>query len=395
MNIIIIGAGPSGMMCAIKAKNENNNVTIIEKNDKAGKKLLLTGSGRCNYANEIINSDCYFTENSDLIENIINPGEVDLMHAAIESIGIYPDIINGYYYPYSHNSASVNNLLIEKCKSKGINFIFNEEVNDIKKNSTGFKINNKYECEKLVIACGGKSYAKTGSDGSLYPNLENLGIKFTKMYPCLTQIKTDSIKELSGVRLNAKVSLFDNDKLISFETGELQFIDYGISGICVFNLSGYVKGNSNLTIKINFLPFTDDADEFIEERMKLLEHINLINAFESIINYKVLKYIFKKTGISETARYKSLTENEKKLFKEYLTSFTLKVYGTNDYDKAQVTMGGVPLTDINISTMESNNVKNLYLIGEILDLTGKCGGYNLMQCFITGLIAGRNINDKD
>ena len=395
MNIIIIGAGPSGMMCAIKAKNENNNVTIIEKNDKAGKKLLLTGSGRCNYANEIINSDCYFTKNSDVIENIINPGEIDLMHRKLESIGIYPDIINGYYYPYSHNSASVNNLLFEKCKSLGINFIFNEEVNDIKKNSTGFKINNKYECEKLVIACGGKSYAKTGSDGSLYPNLENLGIKFTKMYPCLTQIKTDIIKELSGVRLNAKVSLFDNDKLISCETGELQFIDYGVSGICVFNLSGYVKGNSNLTIKINFLPFTDDADEFIEERMKLLENINLINAFESIINYKVLKYIFKKTGISETARYKNLTENEKKLFKEYLTSFTLKVYGTNDYDKAQVTMGGVPLTDINVSTMESNNVKNLYLIGEILDLTGKCGGYNLMQCFITGLIAGRNINDKD
>ena len=395
MNIIIIGAGPSGMMCAIKAKNENNNVTIIEKNDKAGKKLLLTGSGRCNYANEVVNETYYFTENRNLVTNIINPGEIDLMHRKLESIGIYPDIINGYYYPYSHNSASVNNLLIEKCKSKGINFIFNEEVNDIKKNSTGFKINNKYECEKLVIACGGKSYAKTGSDGSLYPNLENLGIKFTKMYPCLTQIKTDIIKELSGVRLNAKVSLFDNDKLISFETGELQFIDYGVSGICVFNLSGYVKGNSNLTIKINFLPFTDDADEFIEERMKLLENINLINAFESIINYKVLKYIFKKTGISETARYKSLTENEKKLFKEYLTSFTLKVYGTNDYDKAQVTMGGVPLTDINISTMESNNVKNLYLIGEILDLTGKCGGYNLMQCFITGLIAGRNINDKD
>ena len=395
MNIIIIGAGPSGMMCAIKAKNKNNNVTIIEKNDKAGKKLLLTGSGRCNYANEVVNETYYFTENRNLVTNIINSKEINLMHAAIESIGIYPDIINGYYYPYSHNSASVNNLLIEKCKSKGINFIFNEEVNDIKKNSTGFKINNKYECEKLVIACGGKSYAKTGSDGSLYPNLENLGIKFTKMYPCLTQIKTDIIKELSGVRLNAKVSLFDNDKLISCETGELQFIDYGVSGICVFNLSGYVKGNSNLTIKINFLPFTDDADEFIEERMKLLENINLINAFESIINYKVLKYIFKKTGISETARYKSLTENEKKLFKEYLTSFTLKVYGTNDYDKAQVTMGGVPLTDINISTMESNNVKNLYLIGEILDLTGKCGGYNLMQCFITGLIAGRNINDKD
>ena len=394
MNIIIIGAGPSGMMCAIKAKNEDNNVTIIEKNDKAGKKLLLTGSGRCNYANEVVNETYYFTENRNLVTNIINSKEINLMHAAIESIGIFPDIINGYYYPYSHNSASVNNLLFEKCKSLGINFIFNEEVNDIKKNSTGFKINNKYECEKLVIACGGKSYAKTGSDGSLYPNLENLGIKFTKMYPCLTQIKTDIIKELSGVRLNAKVSLFDNDKLISCETGELQFIDYGVSGICVFNLSGYVKGNSNLTIKINFLPFTDDADEFIEERMKLLENINLINAFESIINYKVLKYIFKKTGISETARYKNLTENEKKLFKEYLTSFTLKVYGTNDYDKAQVTMGGVPLTDINISTMESNIVKNLYLIGEILDLTGKCGGYNLMQCFITGLIAGRNINDK-
>ena len=187
--------------------------------------------------------------------------------------------------------------------------------------------------------------------------------------------------------------LLKNNKLLSCETGELQFTNYGISGICVFNLSGYVKDNSNLTIKINFLPFAEKT--FIENRMKLLENLSLINAFESIINYKVLKYIFKKTNISETARYKSLTENEKKLFKEYLTSFTLKVYGTNDYDKAQVTMGGIPLTDINISTMESNTIKNLYFIGEILDLTGKCGGYNLMQCFITGLIAGRNINDKN
>lgn len=395
MNIIIIGAGPSGMMCAIKAKNGNNNVTIIEKNDKAGKKLLLTGSGRCNYANEIINSGCYFTENSDLIENIINPGEIDLMHRKLESIGIYPDIINGYYYPYSHNSASVNNLLFEKCKSLGINFIFNEEVNDIKKSNIGFKINNKYECDKLVIACGGKSYPKTGSDGGIYPNLKNLGIKFTKMYPCLTQIKTNPIKELSGIRLNVKVSLFENNKLISCETGELQFIGYGVSGICVFNLSGYVKDISNLTIKVNFMPFTDNASEFIEKRMKLLEDLNLINAFESIINYKVLKYILKKINISETARYKSLTENEKKLLRESLTSFTLKVLGTNDYDKAQVTMGGVPLTDINISTMQSNTINDLYLIGEVLDLTGKCGGYNLMQCFITGLIAGRNINDKN
>ena len=284
MNIIIIGAGPSGMMCAIKAKNGNNNVTIIEKNDKVGKKLLLTGSGRCNYANEIINSDCYFTENSDLIENIINPREIDLMHRKLESIGIYPDIINGYYYPYSHNSASVNNLLFEKCKSLGINFIFNEEVNDIKKSSIGFKINNKYECDKLVIACGGKSYPKTGSDGGLYLILKKLGINFTEMYPCLTQIKTDSIKELSGVRLNAKVSLFKNNKLLSCETGELQFTNYGISGICVFNLSGYVKDNSNLTIKINFLPFAEES--FIENRMKLLENLSLINTFESIINYK-------------------------------------------------------------------------------------------------------------
>lgn len=395
MNIIIIGAGPSGMMCALKAKNENNVVTIIEKNDKAGKKLLLTGSGRCNYANEIINDDCYFTNNSELANNIINSHEIRLMHNELESIGIYPNIINGYFYPYSNNSASVNNLLFEKCKSLGINFIFNEEVNDIKKSNIGFKINNKYECDKLVIACGGKSYPKTGSDGGIYPNLKNLGIKFTKMYPCLTQIKTNPIKELSGIRLNVKVSLFENNKLISCETGELQFIGYGVSGICVFNLSGYVKDISNLTIKVNFMPFTDNASEFIEKRMKLLEDLNLINAFESIINYKVLKYILKKINISETARYKSLTENEKKLLRESLTSFTLKVLGTNDYDKAQVTMGGVPLTDINISTMQSNTINDLYLIGEVLDLTGKCGGYNLMQCFITGLIAGRNINDKN
>ncbi len=394
MNIIIIGAGPSGMMCAISAKNEGNNVTIIERNDKAGKKLLLTGSGRCNYANENDDLNSYYSENMELISNIINTEHKSIMHNELECTGLYPDIINGYYYPYSHNSASVNNLLIERCKSKGVNFIFNEQVIDIKKNGNGFIINNKYKCDKLVIACGGKSYPKTGSDGSIYESLQNLNINFTKLYPCLTQIKTQAIKELSGIRQNASVSLFDNEKFISCETGELQFTDYGVSGICVLNLSGYVKDNTNLKIKINFLPFISDTKNFIEQRMKLLEGFNLINAFESIINYKILKYILKKIGISETARYKSLTENEKNLFIESLTSFTLNVFGTNDYDKAQVTMGGVPLGDINTLTMESKIVNNLYLIGEIIDLTGKCGGYNLTECFITGIIAGREINDK-
>lgn len=390
MDIIIIGAGPSGMMCAINAKNENNKVIVIEKNDKPGKKLLLTGSGRCNYANENFEESFYFSENMDAIKNIINEKNKNKMFSSLEKIGIYPDIINGYYYPYSHNSSSVNNLLYEKCNNKGIKFIFNEEVIDIKKIDNKYIINDKYKCDKLVIASGGKSYPKTGSDGKLYSLIKRFGHSVTNLYPCLTQIKTNPIKELSGVRLNASVSLYDNDKLLAKEKGELQFIDYGVSGICIFNLSCYVK-KDNLTLKINFLPETNN---FFEERFNKLPELSLINSLESIVNYKVLKYIFKKTKINENARFKSLTENEKNLLKDSLTSFTLNVLGTNDYDKAQVTMGGISLLEINLDTMESKLTNNLYLIGEIIDLTGKCGGYNLMECFITGLISGKDINDK-
>ena len=168
MDIIIIGAGPSGMMCAINAKNKNKNVTIIDRNDKVGKKLLLTGSGRCNYFNENFSEKYYYSDDENLINEIINEDNKDkTLKTLYENVGIYPINVNGYYYPYSFSASSFCNLLYKKCLSLGVKFILNEKVEKIKKDKK-FIVNDKYTCDKLVIACGGKSFPKTGSDGSIY-----------------------------------------------------------------------------------------------------------------------------------------------------------------------------------------------------------------------------------
>ena len=398
MDIIIIGAGPSGMMCAINAKNKNNNVTIIDRNDKVGKKLLLTGSGRCNYFNENFSEKYYYSDDENLIKEIINEDNKDkTLKVIYENVGIYPINVNGYYYPYSFSASSFCNLLYKKCLSLGVKFILNEKVEKIKKDNK-FIVNDKYTCDKLVIACGGKSFPKTGSDESIYNIISLLGHHVTNLYPHLVQLKTNSIKELSGVKNHAKVSLYENDKLIKTEEGELQFVDYGLSGICIFQLSGIVaKGldtHKSEKIKIDFLPFVNDYDSFVNNRANMLKDLSIINMFESIINYKILKYILKELKISEEKRYIDLSQNEKSILKKYLTSFEMNVYDVNGFDKAQVTMGGVLLKEINTNTMMSKLIDGLYFTGEVIDLTGDCGGYNLFMCFITGFLAGSDINDK-
>ena len=380
--IIIVGAGAAGMLAAIHAKSKDNQVILIERNTNCGKKILITGNGKCNYLNDDFNISHYRSDNLEFLENIITEENKNLIISEFKKIGIEPKIKNGYYYPMSNTSVSIQNALLLTLKQKGIEIITNTTITDIKKINNKFILNDKFTCDKLIIAAGSSACPKCGTDGTIYDALKPLGLKIKKPLPALVQLKSEGkfLKEWAGIRCDCELSLFENDKLIKKSIGEVQLTDYGISGICTFQLSsdcirGLDSGKKEV-IKMNFLPDIKDFDTFYLNRVKLLKGRNDIELFEGLINYKLLYVLFK----------------HNKNIKEALTSFSLEITGYNGFDKAQVASGGIKLTEIN-DNFECKNIKDLYIIGEILDVDGDCGGYNLAFAFLSGIIAGESIKN--
>ena len=380
--IIIVGAGAAGMLAAIHAKTKDNQVILIERNTNCGKKILITGNGKCNYLNDDFNISHYRSDNLEFLENIITEENKKLLISEFKKIGIEPKIKNGYYYPMSNTSISIQNALLLTLKQKGIEIITNTTITDIKKINNKFILNDKFTCDKLIIAAGSSACPKCGTDGTIYDALKPLGLKIKKPLPALVQLKSEGkfLKEWAGIRCDCELSLYENDKLIKKSIGEVQLTDYGISGICTFQLSsdcirGLDSGKKEV-IKMNFLPDIKDFDTFYLNRVKLLKGRNDIELFEGLINYKLLYVLFK----------------HNKNIKEALTSFSLEITGYNGFDKAQVASGGIKLTEIN-DNFECKNIKDLYIIGETLDVDGDCGGYNLAFAFLSGIIAGESIKN--
>ena len=380
--IIIVGAGAAGMLAAIHAKTKDNQVILIERNTNCGKKILITGNGKCNYLNDDFNISHYRSDNLEFLENIITEENKKLLISEFKKIGIEPKIKNGYYYPMSNTSISIQNALLLTLKQKGIEIITNTTITDIKKINNKFILNDKFTCDKLIIAAGSSACPKCGTDGTIYDALKPLGLKIKKPLPALVQLKSEGkfLKEWAGIRCDCELSLYENDKLIKKSIGEVQLTDYGISGICTFQLSsdcirGLDSGKKEV-IKINFLPDIKDFDTFYLNRVKLLKGRNDIELFEGLINYKLLYVLFK----------------HNKNIKEALTSFSLEITGYNGFDKAQVASGGIKLTEIN-DNFECKNIKDLYIVGEALDVDGDCGGYNLAFAFLSGIIAGESIKN--
>lgn len=394
MRTVVVGGGASGLIAALKA-SENSEVIILEKNDKLGKKLLLTGNGHCNYWNKEIDTTKYESDSLELLKNILTEDNINKVYKYLYTLGIYPREKDGYIYPYSNQAYSFREVLEQNIIKKKIKVIYNAKVSNIKKENNKFIItynNENITSDKLIISAGSKSYSKTGSSGDLYPILENLGHKINPLYPALTSLKCDSdfTKIWSGIRTDAKVSIYVNDKLKKEEVGEVQLTDYGISGVCVFNLSSIASSHigENVKVVINFLPNITDFEDFLYKRSKDLPNATMEEMFESIFSYKLNDIFFHNAHINSKAYYKSLTTSEINKLKEIMTNLKLNITGTGDFEKAQVCKGGVSLMDINPLTMESKVISNLYITGEILDVNGICGGYNLAFAFITGYIAG-------
>lgn len=394
--VAIVGGGASGMIAAIKA-SENNEVILLESNDKCGKKLLLTGNGKCNYWNDNIICDNYYTDNYEMLETILkNKDEVlDYLY----KLGLYPKVKNGYYYPYSSQASSVREILENELIRRNVKVLYNSKVIKINKTDK-FNIyleDDVINADKVIIATGSKAASKTGSDGAGYEFAKSFGHHINPVLPALAKLCANDwyFRDWNGVRQDARVTLFINNEESVSDEGELQMTQDGISGICTFNISSVaskaLNDQKSVSVKINFVPFLKEKFyDFFSKRNEEINGQNISELLESILNYKLISIILKRCDIYPDAYWKSLTTKEKELLCQMVEAFDLKITHINDYEKAQVCTGGIPLKEVK-NNMESTLADGLYIVGELLDVDGRCGGFNLAFVFITGFIAGSDI----
>ena len=399
MKVVIIGGGVAGLVSAINLARKGIEVTILERNNKCGKKILLTGNGRCNFWNKNQNPNCYYASDKELFKELFN-AKKDLVLDFVNSIGIIPKEINGYYYPYSNQAQSFYNSLLKMASNLKVNIKTDIMVSKIVKKNKFLLTTNKglIETDKVIIATGGKTYSKTGSDGNGYDLVKSLNHKVNTVLPSLTKlIGKDNFKDLKGVRSEVILTLYEDNKEVKKEHGELIFTDNGISGICVFNLSGIAsRGLNNKRsekIFINFVPWFNgnhkDLIKWLDNRSQELKGYSLCEILEGFLNYKIVNYMLKTLHIDVNTKWEKAPKEK---VVELLMSFPFWVVKTGGFEEAQVTTGGVPIEEVNIKTMESLKTKGLYLVGEILDVDGICGGYNIGFAIMTGLTVGSDIN---
>ena len=397
--VVIVGGGVSGMMAAILAST-NHSVTILEANDKCGKKILLTGNGKCNYWNQDINIKNYHSSDIELAKKIITLENQNEVLDLLTKIGIYPKIKNGYYYPYSNQASSVRNLLLLELERRKVNIIYDFKVEEIIRKESGFLVkSNSREvyADQVILSTGSKACPKTGSDGSGYLLAESLGHTIHTISPALVQLigRDTCFKEWNGVRCESSVSLYVEEHKIEEDTGEIQLTDYGISGIVTFNISGsvshYLANNKRVEVKINFVPWLEDTFyDFFTNRNKLIPNHTIEELLESIIPYKLLYILVSKAGIKSNCHYKSLTWKEKNDLINNLSDLTLEVRDTKEIFKSQVVTGGIPISRVK-DTLEDKEYKGLYYTGEILDVDGICGGFNLGFAWLSSIVVSEDI----
>ena len=390
MKVVIIGAGAAGLMAAITAAECGHKVTVIEHENKPGKKINITGNGKCNITNSALTPDKYYG-NKDFINNVIDKFNYKDTLKFFENMGVYCYEKNGFYYPLSNQAVTVTNALYNEALSLGVTIKTNNKVKSVTKKDDGFLLDIGIDlfCDKLIIATGGMAAPKTGSDGSGYELAKALGHTIVKPCPALTALVCDEkLKKASGVRVKAKVQI--KDKNIK-DLGELQITDYGISGIPVFNISRCVNEKENVII--DFAPdYTYDEVKILLKRiLKRRDKMPVLTALNGLFNEKLaavfLKEIKQQSNVKCTDVIDKIT-----MLCDIIKSFEVTVKRKKGFDFSQVTSGGVNTSEINKDTMESLICSNLYFAGEIIDVDGRCGGYNLQFAWSSGYIAGESIS---
>ena len=414
-NIAIIGGGACGMAAAISAAREGACVTIYERNDRLGKKILATGNGKCNLGNECLSIEDYHSDNLTLVGQCLEQFGTRETVDFFRSLGLMIKDRNGYLYPKSEQASSVLDVLRMAVERYGVKVVYEAKVNSLKKRKDGrFEVDwegqkgeSKCAYDHVILACGSKAAPKTGSDGSGHKLAKQMGLTVTEVVPALVQLhcREEYCKAIAGVRAEAQIHIRDGRQSIVKEQGELQLTEYGISGIPVFQLSGQVnlllraQKGKELTAEIDFLPELSKADwkRFVEERMAEIpkRKCETVESFFTGMLHKKLMLLFMKLAglktntLAEDAGKEQLLE----VFR-LCREFTLHITGSNSYENAQICAGGVSMKEVSAS-LEALTVQGLYLAGEVLNVDGRCGGYNLQWAWTSGCLAGRAAAGKD
>lgn len=389
-DLIIIGGGPCGITASIMAKDLGIDVALIEGTDRIGKKLLTTGNGRCNITNSEIKYLRYHSDNNLFFKSTLDNFTLEDTINYFNSLGIYLTTLEeGKMYPMSLQASSVLDILRMNLEDKSIPIYVNTKITSINIDKS-FKIqaeNGDIFTSKYVLLCtGGKSYSKTGSDGSGYKLAKALGHNIISPSPGLVQLKLqyNKLKALSGVKFDGTASILVDGTLRREETGEILFTDYGISGPPILQLSRIaskgVLNNKKVSLKVDMMDkfSKDDLINFLENHFAIFSYRSISENLIGIIHKKLIPIVLKEVGIEDIhgATYNISYDLRYKLY-DLLKNWTFSVSGTNSFDNAQVTLGGVNTTEVDDITLESKLVPKLYFGGEILDVDGDCGGFNL------------------
>lgn len=401
MKIAIIGGGAAGLSCAIVAAKKAGagkvDIVIYESKDRVGKKILATGNGRCNMLNIYAGADDY--SSPSFVRDILSAYGAESTRRFFEELGLYTRCDEeGRVYPLSNQATSVLDVLRFECEHLKVKALCENEITAIKKQGKGFVLSDGKYYDKVVLSCGGKATAKNFGG---YELLKSLGHTVTKLMPALTKltVKDNSFtKSLKGIRHKGTLTLKIDGKKITEESGELLFADYGLSGIAVMQLSSFVARHfrNSKTIPVIECDFVAEMsfDELSDSIVKICRYnkeLKTENLLTGFMPKKLGENILKTAGVPLGKNVGELAEKEIKEIASLCKKFTFEISGLRPFDDAQVTSGGADLRDFDSKTLESKKVKNLYCCGELLDIDGPCGGYNLLWAFASGRAVGESL----
>ncbi len=414
--IAVIGGGPAGMMSAIQASDKNSEVLLFEKNSGLGKKLLITGKGRCNITNQEPDVKKFiqaFGKNSKfLFSAFAQFFNEDLLNFFRKKGLEFNHERGGRVFPKSDSAHDVLDILKSYLKEAQVEIQINKELKDIRvlkdkfipspnsKFDEGFILkfqSSEFIADKVIIATGGKSYPGTGSSGEIFEIIKKLGHKVIELKPSLVPIlvKEDRINDLEGLSLkNVEAKIIKNSKIIESRFGEMLFTDRGVSGPIILSLSKYICREDffNLFLSIDLKPVLN-SEQLTQRIRREMNEQNIIykNLLKLLLPSKLIPIFLKLGDIDEDKKIKHLNKKEINNLIDLLKNFRFTIFGLDDFFQAIITSGGVDIKQINPQTMESKLIPGLFFAGEVIDLDAETGGYNLQAAFSTGYVAGRSV----
>jgi predicted Rossmann fold flavoprotein len=400
----IIGAGPTGMMAALEAAKRGTRVLLFDSNPMVGRKLLVTGNGRCNLTNANVAADRYTCADPAFLEQALAKFGHEHLIAALRELGIPTYATHdGWCYPLSNSAATVVDTFAVALKLAGVEVHLRHKITHIRRSKGKFALEadvpdgaRTYTVERVVVAAGGKAHPALGSKGECFPLLEELGHTVVPVYPALVPIRAEvkQFHKLQGVRLDVGLALYQGDKKLGETVGNLLFTQFGFSGPASMDLSHLVSTHlgsghegPSLRLTLNLIPYhLKELRQLVARRRA--EPIPVRVVLGAVLPVKIPPVFLPLAGLSPDVRLNQISNRDLEKLLDLLTGISVKVKGTRSFKFSQLSTGGVPVTEVIPSTMASRRVKGLYLAGEVLDVVGPCGGYNLQYAFTSGAIAG-------